>query len=693
MDNDVLVLIQFLSKKSYLTLKDIERGIQVTRRQALYRIDKLNILLKGEGSPLISIDSTAAKGISIESETAEAMKKLLFKNAKEEQYYLDRNERMVYMYLMLFLNLDFVSLNHFVASLHVSRSTVILDLKELTQKLAEKGIQIENNRSRGYFLVGSEMKIRRRMMEYVNSVLAEEKNGKVFDIFIDDCRLDDFKYSRQIITGLSEKHHIRFVEDRLVEFIYIFIFLKARMLSGMSAKEELEQRIDTEMMASMKEYEFALELLKNYHDTENITAADIHYIASWILGISVGDINEDTEDCVLIAELVGRIMTRFESLSGARYHNMEEIFIQLYSHFRPAYYRLMFGLPIYNPLCDKVKEEFRELYPLVEETMRPFKAVFGDEIPEEEIAYLTMHFAAIYTSERKETGEPKLKTALVVCSNGIGSSAILYNELVELFPELHFLPLMNSVQINEVVKGVDVIFATSYIAHQLETEVPVIPVSPIMTADERYSVMRETYRRIGCISSRQPNVDVVMNIISKYANVQSENALYNDLLSYFSQTEIGQEEGVGGMHLLDMVRPSLVCLGVQAEDWEEAVRKAYVPMVEEGFIRQSYVDDTVRCVKLSGPYIVITKQVALPHTKPESGALSPAMGISVLKESVCFGSPDNDPVKYIFPLCATDNKTHLPAMSEFMELLNKAEFYEMLDEAESVEEVMEYLRK
>lgn len=693
MDNDVLVLIRFLSKKSYLTLKDIERGIQVTRRQAMYRIDKLNSLLKGEGSPLISVDSTAVKGISIEKETAEAMKKLLSKNSKEEKYYLDKKERMIYMYLMLFLNLDFVSLNHFVASLQVSRSTVILDLRELTQNLNNEGIQIENNRSRGYFLSGSEMKIRRRMIKYVNSVLMEGKNGKVFDVFIDDCHLCNFKHSRQIITELMEKHHIRFVEDRLVEFIYIFTFLKARMLSGMSAKEVVERRIDNEAMASTKEYEFALDLLKNFPNTSSITPEDTQYIASWILGISVGNIVEDTEDCVLIAELVGQIMSRFESLSGVRYQNTEETFIQLYSHFRPAYYRLIFELPIYNPLCDKVKEEFRELYPLVEETMRPFKLVFGEEIPEEEIAYLTMHFAAIYIPERKENRKPKLKTAMVVCSNGIGSSAVLYNELMGLFPDLHFLPPTQSVQAYETMKEVDVIFATSYIAQQLETDVPVISVSPIMTADERYSVMRETYRKIGCVSSKQPNVDMVMNIISKYAKVHSENALYNDLLNYFSQTENGQEEINHEIHLSDMVRPSLINLEVEATDWEDALRKAYAPMVEEGFIKQSYVEDTVRCVKISGPYIVITKQVALPHTKPEAGAIKLSMGVSVLKEPVCFGSEENDPVKYIFPLCATDNKTHLSAMSEFMELLNTAEFYEMLSKAKEPEEVMQYLCK
>ena len=114
-------------------------------------------------------------------------------------------------------------------------------------------------------------------------------------------------------------------------------------------------------------------------------------------------------------------------------------------------------------------------------------------------------------------------------------------------------------------------------------------------------------------------------------------------------------------------------------------------MVRTKVITQNYVEDTIRSVKNNGPYIVITKHVALPHTKPEAGANLVALGISVLKNPVNFGSKDNDPVKYIFSLSATDNYIHLNAMAELLELFNKESFFEMLDNARNVDEVMEYL--
>ena len=84
------------------------------------------------------------------------------------------------------MNSEYLSLSDFIDSLGVSRSTVLLDFKELTQMLEERGIRVRNNRTKGYYLIGSEMEIRRMMMKYVIYTLAEEQSAKIFDVFIDD---------------------------------------------------------------------------------------------------------------------------------------------------------------------------------------------------------------------------------------------------------------------------------------------------------------------------------------------------------------------------------------------------------------------------------------------------------------------------------------------------------------------------
>lgn len=692
MDKDILILMKFLSKKSFITLADLENSLEMTRRQAKYRIQKLNDLLKEEEVPPILVSSSATKDIVVSDDTKKVIKSLLKDIDQNDVYYLSKKERLIYMYLMLFINKAHLTLNDFIDSLQVSRSTVLLDLKELTQTLEELNIHIKNDRKRGYYLVGSEMEIRRFMMKNVIYTLADEDNNKVFDIFINDFYLDDFNYSKIYISNLAKKHKIRFVENRLIEFIYIFIFLNTRMQNEKYSSDEIVGLMDIDAMSYMKEYKFSYELLKKYNTTENITKADVNYIAAWILGISFGDINEDTKDCVLISDLIGKMMTRFESLSGVHYKNTEEIFIQLYSHFRPAYYRLLFKLPIFNPVCDKVKEEYPELYQLVEQTMKPFNIIFGEEIPAGEIAYLTMHFSTIYSS-KKGINIEKQKTALVVCSNGIGSSAILYNELASMFPELHFLSPIDSSKLSDFSEKVDIIFATNYLENIPNINIPIIHVSPVMSIAERYQVMREVYMQLGSGFLKKTNVDVVMDIISKHADIQNRDALYNELINYFSEIDnISNKDKENELHLLDMVRENIIRLNIEAENWEEAVRLSYEPLLENGFITQKYIDETVRIMNSVGPYVVITKHTALLHTKPESGALSCAMGIGVLKNPINFGSAEHDPIKYVFSLSAIDNHTHLCAMAELLELFNDDKFFMFLDTANDSEEVIEYIK-
>ena len=692
MDKDILILMKFLSKKSFITLADLENSLEMTRRQAKYRIQKLNDLLKEEEVPPILVSSSATKDIVVSDDTKKVIKSLLKDIDQNDVYYLSKKERLIYMYLMLFINKAHLTLNDFIDSLQVSRSTVLLDLKELTQTLEELNIHIKNDRKRGYYLVGSEMEIRRFMMKNVIYTLADEDNNKVFDIFINDFYLDDFNYSKIYISNLAKKHKIRFVENRLIEFIYIFIFLNTRMQNEKYSSDEIVGLMDIDAMSYMKEYKFSYELLKKYNTTENITKADVNYIAAWILGISFGDINEDTKDCVLISDLIGKMMTRFESLSGVHYKNTEEIFIQLYSHFRPAYYRLLFKLPIFNPVCDKVKEEYPELYQLVEQTMKPFNIIFGEEIPAGEIAYLTMHFSTIY-SGKKGINIEKQKTALVVCSNGIGSSAILYNELASMFPELHFLSPIDSSKLSDFSEKVDIIFATNYLENIPNINIPIIHVSPVMSIAERYQVMREVYMQLGSGFLKKTNVDVVMDIISKHADIQNRDALYNELINYFSEIDnISNKDKENELHLLDMVRENIIRLNIEAENWEEAVRLSYEPLLDGGFITQKYIDETVRIMNTVGPYVVITKHIALLHTKPESGTISCAMGIGVLEKPINFGSIEHDPIKYIFSLSAIDNHTHLCAMAELLELFNDDNFFLTLDNATNSSEIIKYIR-
>ena len=689
MDNELLVLIRLLLKKSFLTTKEIEVETGASRRQITYRMEKLNHMLKEHAANTIRISTRG--DIMMDQEIKHTLR-LLLKQAKDDKYYvMNKKERMIYLYLMLFLNLSDVSQSDLVNALKVSRSTALLDFKELQQELSTYHIKVANNRTRGYYLVGSELSIRRYMMELVIYFLAEEHNTKVFDIFIDDFHLDLFEYSRLVISELADKYDIRFVEDRLTEFIYIFCFLKVRMSSDIPQDEQILRLQEVIDLSTMKEYQFTKELLSHFKQTQHISPIDQYYISSWILGICVGNVEEDTQDCLVIAEIVEKIMFRFESLSGIHYKDSEDIFRKLYSHFRPAYYRLLFKIPIVNPLRERVKEEFPELFQLVKETMKPFNALFGEHIPDDEIAYLTIHFTAIYSKSRAMEVIPR-KTALIVCLNGIGSSAILYSELSDLFPEMQFLPPMETSKLLHADIKADIIFTTSELIDIDIPDVPIVKVSPVMNFMERYQVAREVYLLMGNAMSKQPDIDAIMDIIAHHADIKNGPLLQQELLRYFSNVDVKEDVQHSSLALTNMITESIIQLQVEANDWEDAIRKAGKPMIEHLYVKPAYIEEIIRIMHQEGPFVVITKHVALPHTKPSSGALRCGLGLTVLKEGITFGSQEHDPIKYIFTLSAVDNESHLTAMSQLLELFNEPSFFTMMDEAETPQEVIAYIK-
>lgn len=689
MDKEIVSILQILLNSTLVTTKGLQEETNSSKRQVTYRLNKINDMLKVKKAPLISLGSN--KDIILQKETKDVIKEILKKNYSKNTYYLNQTERFLYMYLMLFINIEDISINHFIDSLKVSRSTVNLDFKDLIPDLDKKGVEIKNNRTNGYYLVGSEMEIRRVLIKNIIETLSNGESSRVFDIFIEEYKLDSFEQAKEIISKLVKKHEITFVEDRLVEFIYIFIFLKARMLSKKIITSKNVDIPNIAVMNSMKEYKFAEELLEIYDSKDKIKSHDVMYIGAWILGISVGNDEEDTKDRFVISEIVNKMMTKFEYLSGVYYISHEKIFKQLYSHFRPAYYRLLFKLPIYNPLCEKVKEEYKLVYRIVSNSMKEFCGLFGEEIQEEELAYLTMHFAAIF-SNQKELDIIRKRTALIVCSNGVGSSAILHAELINLFPELHFLPPLESSKLKNFIGPVDIVFTTNYKAEGLEIDVPVIKVSPVMTQKEKYKITREVYIQLGDIFLRQPKIDEVMDIIKKYVKVTSESMLSNELLSYFTQIENFTSKGEEGLMLSDITNETLIKLKVPAKNWEDAIRQSASVLVENGKATEEYVDAMVSTAKESGPYIVITKHVALPHARPEAGTKEIAIGIATLENPVVFGHKDNDPVKYVFSLSAVDNNSHLRAMSELVELLEMDEFFMTLDNAKDAKEIIDFIK-
>ncbi|WP_207695084.1 hypothetical protein DOK67_0002583 [Enterococcus sp. DIV0212c] len=676
-------LMKYLIERSIHEINELTAQTGLTKRQLEYSLEKINEYVAPYSEQKLMIENNR---IILTNQLQEQFVSLLSDKTYAKEYLMNSVERSKYLYLLLFYYLDdYLSINHFIEELGVGKTTIINDLKNLTLELEKENIQLIYTRKNGYTLLGSEEQIRYHLMKMIIWDLTESNAVFIYDQFIEKNQLDTIESTKELIEHYTAKYGISFVENRLTEFLYTFIFLKKRLFTLPAGCYD---RYQLPALIAMKEYQFSKSILDHF-GIEDESACG--YLCAWILGLSIGSPNDSTKDYETIMNLVKRIILRFEAISGIRFNNQELVIRQLYSHLRPAYYRLYFKLPIVNPLHSKIKDEYSELFNIVGETLKPFASLFEHPIPEDEVAFLTMHFASLCSNFDEYMTTQKV--ALIVCPNGIGSSSIVYTELKALFPELSFLGPVETNEIEQLSDSYDLIFSTVPNIRLFYTKKPVYIVSPIMNTREKYRLISDVYTQIGNLNFKLPSVAKIMDIIQRHASITEGSGLEKELYEYLINQEAPAKNEEDGPSLSEITAPELIQLNMRAKDWEEAIRLCAASLLKDGRITRNYIETMIDTAKKEGAYMVISKYVALPHARPIDGGRKLGMSISVLKQPIVFGNKENDPVKYIFCLAATENNRHLNAMVELVKLLEDPQFYSLLDTSNDPQEIYHYLNQ
>lgn len=678
------VLIKMI-EKPIIPQRNLTGQLNLSRVQVDYVITKINESLSDEGLPPVYFDGNNYHL----SEASRLFFVDFFSSDHVYRYYeMDIEERKKYIYLMLFYHYEeYLSVNHFLGVLDIGKTTFINDLKKVEKELESLDIQIKYNRKKGYYLAGNESVLRYQLMKMVLEDLRSDNGSFLWDYFLfNEGTIQKEKVFRQIAAEL-EHYSIVLVENRLLEFSYMLIFLLPHLSKEWS---EFYERYNFQKFYQMKEYSFSRSLLAKF-SIDNPYA--ILYICGWMLGMAIGDADEEAPDSSIINELVERIFDRFERLSGIRFKDKKTVKKQVYSHFRPAYYRLFFHLPIINPLSKKIIQEYPDLFQIVKETMKPIENLFGTMIPDEEISFLTIHFASLI--DNNDEYQVKRKVGIIVCPNGIGSSAIIYNELKNLFPDMIFIGPIETNEIYQKKQDYDMIFTTVPNMRLYSLKKPVYTVNPIMTIDEKYNLVQEIQNGPGNLSGDY-QFEELFAIIDRFTTIKDEIGLRKELKRRLKQPRICNSEdilpsvsGKDELSLTDILSPAFIQLNLATNSWEEAFYVAATPLIEAEIVSRRYIDKIIQTTYEEGPYMVISDHVALPHARPEDGAKEVGLGITVLKEPIKILG--KTPMKYIFTLAAVDSKRHLTALAELVALIDRPDFFNMLDSVSSKEAAYQWI--
>lgn len=131
-----------------------------------------------------------------------------------------------------------------------------------------------------------------------------------------------------------------------------------------------------------------------------------------------------------VASRVRSLVRYVEEKTGIVLAGDGSLYTGLLAHLERAMYRVREGMRIYNPLLDDVKRDYPALFALVDEAMR--KVFLEEEVPEEEVGFVAMHFGAAL--DRGQGDFPR--SVLVICSSGIATSKVLASRLEAAFPRI-----------------------------------------------------------------------------------------------------------------------------------------------------------------------------------------------------------------------------------------------------------------
>ncbi|HSF84015.1 MAG TPA: PTS sugar transporter subunit IIA [Anaerolineales bacterium] len=145
------------------------------------------------------------------------------------------------------------------------------------------------------------------------------------------------------------------------------------------------------------------------------------------------------------------------------------------------------------------------------------------------------------------------------------------------------------------------------------------------------------------------------------------------------------------MDIIDLLPPERVVVGIQAQDWEDAVRQIGRVLADTGVVEERYIDGMVNTTKELGPYIVIAPGLAIPHGRPEDGVLQPCLAVGLLDPPIPFGNQENDPVRVMIALGATDAVQHVEALRQIAETLSDEVKFETLKNATTKQQVLDIL--
>ena len=667
-----------INSNDEITVKDISNLYNITERSIRYDIDELNVFFQEKNNKdIIEINNNRLKILYSEDEIED-----IVENIKEKEYFLSENERVNILSYEIFLSKNEFILQYFTEKYNLSKTTVRYSLKELNKIISEYGLVIDMNNNRGYKIIGSEINIRKYIINILREYIKNTKEKKIeynplkkiIQKFYKKSRIEE---SKNIINKILD-YTGKTISDEAFETLQLFLFISViRNKNGHEIEEDVENEI---FLSKTKEFSKIREILEK---VENIKEKDIHYFVDFFLGSYSYNLEYSYFlNWILIESLIDQFI---KLLSDKLKVNLTEDKIlrkELLNHIKPAIYRMKNKFKLTESILSEVKKQYMELFIKTKSSLKIISDFIDLSFDEDEAAFITVMIQRAIMRNNPSTLLKKDPNILIVCGLGYSSSRFLYENINNRF-QVNIIDIIpfNQLENYNYLKKADIIIST--LDFKLDG-MDVITVNAVM--NEKDILKLKNYG----LPEKKSKIKLseLLSIIKK---VSDETELKKQLIRNFGENiydDMG-EKSETGKSFVELLSEKSIKLNVAANNLDEVIEITGQTMIDSGLVKEEYTDELKNQIIQYGKYILVGDKTILPHGQLLKNVRETGFSLITLKKGIDFFGSE---IKIVICLASRNKDEHLRAILELNRYLKNPDFENELLNKENSEELTDYLK-
>lgn len=670
----------------------------VSTRTIRYDLQRIDALLAENGLGALSALPEGV-GLCGAEERAERIRALAARG-DFYAYRLSPGERRSIIMLILLGRDGPVTLGELADELCYSRGTIAKDMESVENFLAEYELSIAQSKLQGYLLAGREQDRRRLIVKDImtnqEGIFDPAKGLSVFDHFVLQ-ELPELEggmdFLRAVLGEQEARFGITFTDD---DFQRVLLYLAVTLQRAARGRAPEPEETGSGDGLSLQ---MAEELLDALHGRYQIAfrPAERQLLARHLHSRRLFSGHDQLDGHADLYIVVRAFLYQLSEETGVDFDHDAKLQLLMANHVRGIRTRMASRERFQNPYKQQLCREYSGYYESICRHIRVLEDYLGSPIDEDERAFILSHIAA---SAERYTDKREVR-AVVVCNAGLATANYLAEKLRRYFT-LTVLDVVSSHRAREAMRPEDCDLVVSTVPFTLEG-VACVTVSPMLTdqdADLIQKALIQIHRSHGKGASILPpspalrRRERVRCILAEYLGEEQADEAADRVLAALGAE--GEGRAPAPVRAPDWDGPSFaavldrdhILLDVPAADWRGAVRAAADPLVRLGEVERGYMDAMVRAVEENGPYFVFAPGVALAHAAPEDGVRVPCVSLARLARPVNFGSPGNDPVRFVAAVGVADAKRQVKVLFQIMNTLCDERALAALSGAADAEEVL-----